>query len=164
MAGELKVVSLAGSYDGQGWSSTPQNPFRLNLVGHWSPWGKPGSATTGSCSAHWFTINGNTLVQAWYGQGTRFVDMSDPANPTQVGYFRVPSGTTGVTSGSASATYWHNGYVYVADYNRGIDVLKFDGTVTGTPQTASAGAAATARRSPTPGRRTVPPAARCRRR
>ena len=132
-AGELKIVSLAGSYDGQGWNSTPQNPFRLNLVGHWSPWGKPGSATTGSCSAHWFTVNGNLIVQAWYGQGTRFIDVSDPANPTQVGYFRVPSGTTGVTSGSASATYWHNGYVYVADYNRGIDVLKFDGTITGTP-------------------------------
>ena len=97
-AGELKVVSLAGSYDGEGWSSTPQNPFRLNLVGHWTPWGKAGSATTGSCSAHWFTVNGNMVVQAWYGQGTRFLDMSDPANPTQVGYFRVPSGTTGVTS------------------------------------------------------------------
>jgi hypothetical protein len=133
-AGELKVVSLAGSYNGEGWNSTPQSPFRLNLVGHWSPWGKPGSATTGSCSAHWFTVNGNTVVQAWYGQGTRFLDMSDPANPTQVGYFRVPNVQgSGVTSGSASATYWHNGYVYVADYNRGIDTLKFDGTVTGTP-------------------------------
>jgi hypothetical protein len=133
VAGELKVVSLAGSYNGEGWASTAQNPFRLNLVGHWSPWGKPGSATSGSCSAHWFTVNGNTVVQAWYGQGTRFLDMSDPANPTQVGYFRVPSGTDGVTSGSASATYWHNGYVYVADYRRGIDTLKFDGTVVGTP-------------------------------
>ena len=134
VAGELKVVSLAGSYDGQGWSSTPQSPFRLNLVGHWSPWGKAGSATTGTCSAHWFTVNGNTVVQAWYGQGTRFLDMTDPANPTQVGYFRVPSGTTGVTAGSASATYWHKGLVYVADYRRGIDVLKFDGQITGTPQ------------------------------
>ena len=38
------------------------------------------------------------------------------------------------TSGSASATYWHNGYVYVADYTRGIDVLKFNGQITGTPQ------------------------------
>jgi len=134
VAGELKVVSLAGSYNGQGWNSTPQNPFRLNLVGHWSPWGKPGSATTGNCSAHWFTVNGNTLVQAWYGQGTRFLDMSDPANPTQVGYFRVPREQgSPVTAGSASAAYWHNGYVYVADYNRGIDTLKFDGTITGTP-------------------------------
>ena len=133
VAGELKIVSLAGSYNGEGWNSTPANPFRLSLVGHWTPWGKPGSATTGSCSAHWFTTNGNTIVQAWYGQGTRFIDVSDPTNPTQTGYFRVPSGTAGVTSGSASATYWHNGYVYVADYNRGIDTLKFDGTVTGTP-------------------------------
>jgi hypothetical protein len=133
-AGELKIVSLAGSYEGQGWTSTPANPFRLNLVGHWSPWGKEGSATTGSCSAHWFTVNGNIVVQAWYGQGTRFIDVSDPANPTQVGYFRVPSGTTGVTAGSASATYWHKGYVYVADYNRGIDVLKFTGEITGTPE------------------------------
>jgi hypothetical protein len=132
-AGELKIVSLAGSYDGQGWNSTPQNPFRLNMVGHWTPWGKAGSATSGSCSAHWFTTNGNVIAQAWYGQGSRFIDVSDPANPTQVGYFRVPSGTTGVTAGSASATYWHNGYVYVADYRRGIDVLKFNGTVTGTP-------------------------------
>ncbi len=134
VAGELKVVSLAGSYDGQGWNSTPENPFRLNLVGHWSPWGKPGSATTGTCSAHWFTVNGNVVVQAFYGQGTRFLDMSDPANPTQVGYFRVPrDDAAGVTGGSASATYWHNGYVYVADYRRGIDTLKFDGTITGTP-------------------------------
>src|SRR5262249_23321924 len=66
-------------------------------------------------------------------QGTRFIDVSDPANPTQVGYFRIPSGTTGVTSGSASAAYWHNGYVYVADYNPGIDVLRFDGNITRTP-------------------------------
>ncbi len=104
VAGELKIVSLAGSYNGEGWNSTQANPFRLGLVGHWTPWGKPGSGTTGSCSAHWFTTNGNMIAQAWYGQGTRFIDVSDPANPTQAGYFRVPSGTTGVTSGSASAT------------------------------------------------------------
>jgi hypothetical protein len=133
-AGELKIVSLKGSYGGEGWLSTPANPFRLQLVGHWTVWGKPGSATTGSCSAHWFTVNGNVIAQAWYGQGTRFIDVSDPANPVQVGYFRIPSGTQGVTSGSASATYWHNGYVYVADYNRGIDVLRFDGQITGTPE------------------------------
>ena len=102
------------------------------MISHWSPWGKEGSATTGSCSAHWFTVDGNVIVQAWYGQGTRFIDVSDPANPTQVGYFRVPSGTTGVTAGSASATYFHKGLVYVADYNRGVDVLRFDGTITGT--------------------------------
>jgi hypothetical protein len=132
-AGELKIASLAGSYDGESWRSTPDDPFRLGLVSHWSVWGKEGAATTGSCSAHWFTVNGNVLAQAWYGQGTRFIDVSDPRNPRQVGYFRVPSGAAGVTPGSASAAYWHNGLVYVADYNRGVDVLRFDGEITGHP-------------------------------
>ncbi|SIQ76094.1 hypothetical protein SAMN05421833_103372 [Microbispora rosea] len=131
-AGEFKIVSLKGSYDGEGWKSTPEKPLRLDLVSHWSPWGKEGSATSGSCSAHWFTVNGNIVAIAWYGQGTRFLDVSDPTKPTQVGYFRVPSGT-GVTAGSASASYWHNGLVYVADYNRGVDVLRFDGKLAGAP-------------------------------
>jgi hypothetical protein len=131
-AGELKIVSIKDSFNGEGWASTPANPFRLKLVGHWSVWGKEGAATTGSCSAHWFTVDGNIIVQAWYGQGTRFIDVSDPANPQQVGYFRIPSGTTGVTAGSASATYFHKGLVYVADYNRGVDVLRFNGAITGT--------------------------------
>ncbi|MFU8876171.1 LVIVD repeat-containing protein [Micromonospora sp. SL4-19] len=131
-AGEFKIASLKGSYDGEGWRSTKENPFRLELISHWSPWGKEGSSTTGSCSAHWFTVNGNIVAQGWYGQGTRFLDVSDPRNPTQVGYFRVPAGQ-GVTGGSASAVYWHNGLVYVADYNRGVDVLRFDGELAGAP-------------------------------
>jgi hypothetical protein len=132
-AGELKIESLDGSFDGAGWRSTPQNPFRLKLVGHYTAWGQEGSGTSGSCSAHWFTVNGNIVAQAWYAQGTRFIDISDPAHPKQVGYFRVPSGTTGVTTGSASAPYWHNGLIYVADYNRGVDVLRFNGKITGNP-------------------------------
>jgi len=38
-----------------------------------------------------------------------------------------------VTAGPASAPYWHNGLVYVADYRRGVDVLRFDGKITGNP-------------------------------
>lgn len=132
-AGELKIESLDGSYHGEAWRSTPQNPFRLKLVGHYTAWGQEGSATSGSCSAHWFTVNGNILVEGWYGQGTRFVDISDPAHPKQVGYFRIPSGDPNVTPGSASAPYWHNGLVYVADYNRGVDVLRYTGKITGHP-------------------------------
>jgi hypothetical protein len=131
-AGELMIASTKGSYDGESWRSTPEKPFRLNLLSHWSAWGKEGSSTTGSCSAHWFTVNGNIIAQGWYGQGTRFIDVSDPKNPKQVGYFRVPAGTD-VTAGSASAVYWHNGLVYVADYNRGVDVLRFDGKLAGKP-------------------------------
>ncbi|HET6549206.1 MAG TPA: hypothetical protein VFG79_12145 [Solirubrobacter sp.] len=132
-AGELKIVSLKGSYNGEGWRSTEESPFRLKMVSHWTVWGQEGADDNpeSSCSAHWFTMNGNIIVQAWYGQGTRFIDVSDPEHPKQVGYFRVPGGTEGVTGGSASATYWHNGLVYVADYRRGVDVLRFDGEVTG---------------------------------
>jgi hypothetical protein len=67
-AGELKIVSLAGSSDGQGWNSTPEHPFRLNLVSHSTVWAQPGANTsvTASCSAHSFTVNGNVIAQAWY--------------------------------------------------------------------------------------------------
>lgn len=78
-------------------------------------------------------MNGNIVTEAWYAQGTRFIDISDPEHPKQVGYFRVPRGTDGVIGGSASAPYWHNGLVYVADYSRGVDVLRFDGTIAGNP-------------------------------
>ena len=74
-----------------------------------------------------------------YEQGTRFVDISNPRNPQQVGYFRVPaSGTINtpgeVISSDTAAAYWHGKYVYVSDYARGIDVLKFNAPITGTTQ------------------------------
>ena len=74
---------------------------------------------------------------AFYGQGVRVLDLSDPTNPTQVGYIRIPSQTApNPVSGAnnASAAYWHNGYIYVADYTRGIDVLKFTGEIEGVVQ------------------------------
>jgi hypothetical protein len=133
-AGDLMIASTKGSYDGESWKSTPENPFRLNLVSSWTAWGQEGSSTTtASCSAHWFTVNGNIIAQGWYAQGTRFIDVSDPKHPKQVGYFRIPSGDANVTAGSASAAYWHNGYVYVADYSRGVDVLHYDGKLAGKP-------------------------------
>ena len=33
-----------------------------------------------------------------------------------------------------SAAYWHNGYIYAADYTRGIDVMKFTGEIKGVVQ------------------------------
>ena len=57
------------------------------------------------------------VTYAGYGEGTRFLDISDPANPTQVAYWR-PDDTL------VWASYLHNGYVYTADHVRGVDVLK----------------------------------------
>jgi hypothetical protein len=135
-AGKFVVADVSDSYDGQSWSATPENKFFINKVGEYTPKGKPGENPTAGCSAHWFTVQGDMVAIGFYGQGTRILDMTDPTNPEQVAFFRAPAQPATdtapeVRATNASAAYWHNGYVYVADYTRGIDVLKYTGPVKG---------------------------------
>jgi hypothetical protein len=116
--GKLVIASLQGSYRGEGWRSTPTKPFRLHTVGTWSVAGQEGSRSdTEDCSAHYFSVHDGILVQSFYSQGTRFLDVRNPAHPTQLAYFRPDDAMSW-------APYWHGGYVYVADNNRGIDILQ----------------------------------------
>ncbi len=115
--GQFTIASLKGSYDGEGWRSTPDDPFRLKKVGTWSPKDKEGTIPLNSCSAHYFDLQNGLIAYGWYGQGTRILDISDPENPIQVAYFR-PNG------GNVWASYWFGDYVLVADNARGIDILK----------------------------------------
>jgi len=115
--GQFTIASLKGSYDGQGWRSTPQDKFRLKKVGTWSPKDKEGTIQLNSCSAHYFDLQNGLIAYGWYGQGTRILDISNPENPIQVAYFR-PDG------GNVWASYWYGDYVIVADNARGIDILK----------------------------------------
>lgn len=118
--GVLVIASLRGSFGGEGWRSTPDNPFRLQTVGTWSVAGQEGSDPASTdCSAHYFDINRNILAQSFYSQGTRFLDISDPTNPTQIAYFRPGDA-------SSWAPYWHRGLIYVADNTRGVDILRLD--------------------------------------
>jgi hypothetical protein len=122
--GMFSISSLEGSYDGAAWRSTADHPFRLKTVGTWYPGGKEGSrtgpfTTNDFCSAHYFDVDGAVVTYAWYGEGTRFLDISDPANPMQFAYWRPDDGVVW-------ASYLHNGYVYTADHVRGVDVLKFE--------------------------------------
>jgi LVIVD repeat len=83
------------------------------------------------CSGHWFTVrqrrlgryDGNYLTaNAWYEHGTRFLAVNNRTGTIrQVGFFQP-------VRGSASSAYWIPGtdYVYVVDYQRGVDILKFD--------------------------------------
>jgi hypothetical protein len=129
--GQFTISSLRGSFNGEAWRSTPQNPFRLEVVGNWNPFGKEGSRPPGGpyhplanfCSAHYFDVDGSMVTYAWYGEGTRFLDISDPENPRQFAYWRPEEGIVW-------ASYMYEGYVYTADRVRGVDVLKLTGGAT----------------------------------
>jgi hypothetical protein len=117
--GRFTIASLKGSYQGQAWKSTPQTPFRLRTVGSWSPHGEEGTLVDDTiyCSAHYFDLRKQFVAYSWYDQGTRILDVSNPAKPIQVAYYR-PDG------GVSWAPYFHRGYVYVADHERGVEVLR----------------------------------------
>jgi hypothetical protein len=135
-AGKFIVASLAGSYDADG--PTDATKTRMTQLASYSTLGKDGefidpsgTRTIGDCSAHWFTVKGNIVALGNYEQGTRFVDVSDPRNPQQVGWFRVPvraatDTAPAIVSSDTAGAYWHGKYVYVADYQRGVDVIKLD--------------------------------------
>jgi len=119
-AGRLATYDLRSSMHGQGWRDIKKTHFRMHPLGTWTTEHQPG--TNGCASAHYFQDLGNgLLVQAYYTQGTRFLDVSDPRNIRQVGYYRPDDADTW-------AAYPHDGYIYVADFQRGVDVIKFGGT------------------------------------
>lgn len=103
------------------------------------------------CSAHWFDFHqSGILAQGYYQQGLRFVDVRDPSNIKQYGYFTggasevwdaywVPKrGTNG------AITAQKTNIVYTADFVRGIDVFCVDlpGQTCSTAVSAPANAAA----------------------
>lgn len=93
------------------------------------------------CSVHWFEenptfSNGGLVALASYENGTRFEQISSTGKIQEVGFFEPIKGAT-------SAPHWapDNRTVYAIDYERGIDVLHWDGPLT-------AGAAVTVPESP----------------
>jgi hypothetical protein len=76
--------------------------------------------TNGMCSAHYFDERDGMVAIAWYNQGVRFLDVSDPRDIEQVGFYAAPQ--------TASwAAYWSptaRDIVYAVGAN-GIDVLRF---------------------------------------
>jgi hypothetical protein len=128
-SGRFATYDLRGSYDGEGWKHDPDDPFRMRVLDTWWPEGQAGS--TGCASAHYFEDRGDgILAYGFYGQGTRFLDVSNPKDIRQIGYYR-PNG------GNVWGASWHTvregeedqeTYVFVADNARGIDILKFGGS------------------------------------
>jgi hypothetical protein len=118
-AGHFATYDLRGSFHGEGWKNIDKTHFRMHVLDTWTPQRQPGS--NGCASAHYLSDRGDgILAYAFYTQGTRFLDVSDPTNIRQVGYYRPDDADTW-------APYWHDGYVYVSDFQRGVDVLRFTG-------------------------------------
>jgi hypothetical protein len=141
-SGRFVIANLADSYTGKAWDPNlrwraqgelPANRYFIEKLDDYTPRDLPGSNNGGSCSAHWFTVVGDMVAIAFYSNGTRILDVSDPTDIQQAGYIRIPS-ATGQPANNASAAYWHDGYIYIADYSRGIDVLRYTGTIKGEVQ------------------------------
>ena len=98
---------------------------------------EPGSPTDGrapdsSYCVHWFDehpyyANGGLVAIGWYEHGTHFLQIGDDGKITEVGWFLGGGG-------QASAAYWiDERTVYVADYLRGLDILRFTGDIGSPP-------------------------------
>ena len=89
----------------------------INGQSGWAP-------VTGLCSAHYFDYRDGIVAGGWYEEGTRFLDVRDPTNIKQVGYWVPTKGETwSVVFPPTDPT---GSIVYALDFARGIDVLKLD--------------------------------------
>jgi hypothetical protein len=126
-SGKAATFDLRGTYNGGAWS----NPkHRMRMLDTWTP--EDAAGADGCASAHYFADRGDgVLAWAFYAQGTRFLDVSNPRNIRQIGYFRPDDASTW-------GAYFHKGYVFVADNARGIDVIRFKGAGNGRAPTLHA--------------------------
>jgi hypothetical protein len=85
--------------------------------------------TMENCVAH----NGSIIpvpgrdikVQAWYQGGLSMFDFTDPANAREIAFFdRGPISDSTLYTGGFWSVYWHNGKIYGAEIERGIDVFE----------------------------------------
>lgn len=119
-------------FDTAGWQKTK----KMRMVDDYTvTTGLPpdGDHVVDQYCAHWFSTHptyrdGGLVAMGWYEHGTRLLDVSRKTGTiTEVGWF-LP------LAGSTSAAYWVDKTIlYAIDYQRGIDVLRWNGkAATGT--------------------------------
>ena len=79
-----------------------------------------------NCTAHLYNFipmtNGRELVvSAWYQGGTSVIDWTNPARPKEIGFYDAAA-STGAGPSNVWAAYWYNGFAYVNDIFRGLEV------------------------------------------
>jgi hypothetical protein len=108
---------------------TPLDKWETELLtdGADNPSGRP--QPTAMCSAHYFDVERNVVAQGWYEQGLRLLDVSDPADIRQVGYFIPPNGES--WAAYFAPTDPAGRVFYVLDASLGVVVLEYDRPVDG---------------------------------
>ena len=67
----------------------------------------------------------DVMVQAWYQGGISVFDFTNPARPTELGWFdRGPISDTRLVLGGSWSAYYYNGYIFSNDIQKGLDVLQ----------------------------------------
>jgi hypothetical protein len=101
------------------------------VAGNYVDGNPPDGAYHLGCSVHWFQPHpnfrdGGLVAMASYENGTRFKKISSKGKITEVGFFEPLGGAT-------SAPHWapDRRTVYAIDYQRGIDVLRWTGPLSG---------------------------------
>jgi hypothetical protein len=84
-----------------------------------SEWFIPAGTPAPVCSVHVFTSDRGLVFFGAYNAGLQVVDYRDPRRPRQVAEAIMPGAT-------AWGAYYYQGYVYVGDMARGLDVFKFN--------------------------------------
>ena len=139
------TANLAGSYDGKAWdpawtAATRRNRYFIEKLDDYTPRDLPGSINGASCSAHWFTVRRrhgrDRLLRPGHAHPRRVRPDRHQAGRLlpRPGRSRPRAAPRRSSANNASAAYWHNGYIYVADYTRGIDVLRYTDPIKGVVQ------------------------------
>ncbi|MCH7614098.1 MAG: T9SS type A sorting domain-containing protein, partial [Candidatus Marinimicrobia bacterium] len=86
----------------------------INLLATWYP-NKPQAASKSVHNVFW---KDDLLYISYYVYGTRVVDMSDPSNPVEVGYYDFYPGDAGLYNGNwGTYPYTANGLIYSTGFS-----------------------------------------------
>lgn len=82
--------------------------------------------------AHEPRIRGNYLYLSHYVDGLRVVDLHNPADPVEVGYYDTYPGSGGAFNGAWGVhPYFPSGNIVISDINTGLYILRFDSLLAG---------------------------------
>jgi choice-of-anchor B domain-containing protein len=93
------------------WDNDPNNNEEIKLVGQY--------LSNQGTIAHEPRVRGNYVFISHYGEGVRVLDISNPVNPIEVGYYDTPN-DWGVWP------FFPSGNFVVSDIQAGLYVLRFD--------------------------------------